>query len=41
MSQERLDDMSFLAIENDAAKSIDLNEAINIFAEKQARKKNF
>lgn len=40
MTQERLDHLSILAIENDEAANIDTKESPNTFAQMQARKKH-
>ena len=40
MRQDRLDELAMTAIENDEARELDLENLINAFAEKNARKKD-
>ena len=40
MSQDRLDEVSMIAIENKEARSLDLNDLVDIFASKKATRKD-
>jgi hypothetical protein len=41
MLQDRLSGLAILSIENENAKKMDVDELVNIFAEKKCRRKKF